>query len=118
MNERIYTLAEQADKWASEEYHRLFLENINPDKQELFNKKFAELIVKECITVIENEMPEFNCKEEFDNLINMPPEARAAFDKIDAQEAIKKQGSQAEAWARAHPDDPRAKDILKRLGKQ
>jgi len=51
MNERIRKLAKQADKWAAEEFHQLFLDNINADRQELFNKKFAELIVRECIIV-------------------------------------------------------------------
>jgi hypothetical protein len=51
MNERIRKLAKQADKWAAEEFHQLFLDNINADRQELFNKKFAELIVKECADV-------------------------------------------------------------------
>ncbi len=32
-------------------------------------RKFAELIVQECISVIEVKMPEFTCKEEYDNLI-------------------------------------------------
>jgi hypothetical protein len=32
-------------------------------------KKFAELIVRECITVIENKMPDFTCKEDYENLI-------------------------------------------------
>jgi len=31
--------------------------------------EFTQLIVKECITVIKNKMPEFTCKEEYDNLI-------------------------------------------------
>jgi len=32
-------------------------------------EKFAELIVKECIKVIETNHPEFDCKESADNLI-------------------------------------------------
>ena len=32
-------------------------------------EKFAELIIRECVTVIENKMPDFTCKEEYDNLI-------------------------------------------------
>ena len=91
MNKRIKELAEQTDKWASEEYHQLFLENINPDRQELFNKKFAELIVRECITVIENEMPEFNCKEEFDNLIRKDG-------RLDAIDEIKDHFGYDTAW--------------------
>jgi hypothetical protein len=53
MNDRIRKLAKQADKWAAEEFHQLFLDNINADRQELFNKKFAELIVKECIYTLQ-----------------------------------------------------------------
>jgi hypothetical protein len=51
MNERIKELAAQSDKWSAEEYHRLFLANEYPDRQKLFNEKFAELIVKECAEV-------------------------------------------------------------------
>ena len=49
MNERIKLLAVEADKWVADEYHLLFLNNVNPNRQELFNKKFAELIVTECL---------------------------------------------------------------------
>ena len=51
MNKRIFELAEQADKWSAEEYHQLFLANESPDRQKLFNEKFAELIVEECAEV-------------------------------------------------------------------
>ena len=51
MNERIKELAEQAEEWVAEEFHRLFLNNVNPNRQELFNKKFAELIVRECMNI-------------------------------------------------------------------
>ena len=54
MNERIKLLAEQADKWSAEEYHQLFLANESPDRQKLFNEKFAELIVRECAKTIED----------------------------------------------------------------
>ena len=57
-------------------------------------------------------------KQEFNDLVGMPSEARKAFDKIDAQHAIKEQGAAAEKWAREHPNDPQSKEILKRLGKQ
>lgn len=57
-------------------------------------------------------------RKDFDQLVGMPEEARREFGKIEGHEAIKSQGSAAEKWARAHPDDPRSKDILKRLGKQ
>jgi hypothetical protein len=52
MNERIRELAEQANKWSSEEFHRLFLNGIDVAMQELFNEKFAELIVEECADTV------------------------------------------------------------------
>lgn len=30
--------------------------------------KFAELLIQECITVVNKSMPEYDCKEEYDNL--------------------------------------------------
>ena len=57
-------------------------------------------------------------RKDFDSLVGMPEEAKREFGKIEGHEAIKNQGSEAEKWARANPDDPRSKDILKRLGKQ
>ena len=54
MNERIRELALQAGKWSAEEYHQLFLANESPDRQKLFNEKFAELIVRECAKTIED----------------------------------------------------------------
>ena len=51
MNERIRELALQAGKWSAEEYHQLFLANESPDRQKLFNEKFAELIVRECADI-------------------------------------------------------------------
>ena len=54
MNERIEKLALQADNWAGTEFHRLFLNNINPNMKELFEEKFAELIVRECLKEIKD----------------------------------------------------------------
>ena len=51
MNERIRELAEQADKWSDEEFHRLFLANETPDRQKLFKTKFAQLIIEECAQI-------------------------------------------------------------------
>ena len=51
MNERIKELAKQAESYAyehEEQWHD------GPDWQELFNEKFAELIVKECAEVADN----------------------------------------------------------------
>jgi hypothetical protein len=62
MNERIRELAKQAglNMWVNGNNEVEFSEN---------EKKFAELIVRECITVIENKMPDFTCKEDYENLI-------------------------------------------------
>jgi hypothetical protein len=51
MNERIKELSVQAEEWVSNEFHRLFLENINPDRKVLFDEKFAELIVRQCAVI-------------------------------------------------------------------
>lgn len=60
MNERILELAIQAREYAE----------TKPDiYQVAYDKKFAELIVRECIKVIETNHPEFDCKELADNLI-------------------------------------------------
>ena len=60
MNERILELAIQAREYAE----------TKPDiYQVAYDKKFAELIVRECIKVIETNHPEFDCKESADNLI-------------------------------------------------
>ena len=45
-------------------------------------ERFAELIVRECIKVIETNHPEFDCKESADNLIR-----RAG--RMDAMDEIK-----------------------------
>lgn len=63
MNERIRELAEQAG------YKPLPGFDFANSLEETYLKKFAELIVKECISVIEVKMPEFTCKEDYDNLI-------------------------------------------------
>ena len=63
MNERIRELAEQAG------YKPLPGFDFANSLEETYLKKFAELIVKECISIIEVKMPEFTCKEDYDNLI-------------------------------------------------
>ena len=62
MNERIRELIEQSMEPTG-------VEGLGGSYQELNPVKFAELIVRECIGVIEVKMPEFTCKEEYDNLI-------------------------------------------------
>ena len=68
MNERIQELAEQADKWAGTEFHRLFLNNINANMKEMFEKKFAELIVRECADIAADQSairPEYRIRKHF-----------------------------------------------------
>ncbi len=48
MNERIKDLAEQAAEYAAENAAGDW--EVGPDYQDVFNKKFAELIVKECMS--------------------------------------------------------------------
>ena len=78
MNERIRLLAEQADKWSAEEYHQLFLANESPDRQKLFNEKFAELIVKECISVMDTTAKE--ARENFTYMDNDVPTTAHQFE--------------------------------------
>lgn len=47
MNERIQELAEQAQKYASENHPGSFVK-YDPEWFALYNKKFAELIVQDC----------------------------------------------------------------------
>ena len=62
MNERIQELMSQAMVATG-------IEGLGGSYMELDPMKFAELIVRECIGVIEVKMPEFTCKEDYDNLI-------------------------------------------------
>jgi hypothetical protein len=50
MNERIKELAEQADVWVDEDM--LFYDILNPKTE-----KFAELIIKETMQVVANQLP-------------------------------------------------------------
>lgn len=51
MNERIRELAEQSEVWANQfEEHW----GDSPDTYELFKQKFAELIVRECMDIVDN----------------------------------------------------------------
>ena len=54
MNERIKELAEQAGEYAAQNATGDW--EVGPDYQDLFNKKFAELIVRECVCVILKEV--------------------------------------------------------------
>ena len=54
MNERIKALAEQAGEYAAQNATGDW--EVGPNYQDLFNKKFAELIVKECVDVIRKEV--------------------------------------------------------------
>ncbi len=60
MNERIKELAKEVaaiEGWGPEVW------------QTTFTEKLSELIVQKCISVIENKMPDFTCKEDYENLI-------------------------------------------------
>ena len=52
MNERIKALAEQAGEYAAQNATGDW--EVGPNYQDLFNKKFAELIVLECEKVVKN----------------------------------------------------------------
>jgi hypothetical protein len=50
MNERIRLLAEQAEKYADDNFKG------EPSYSEAYDTKFAELIVRECIGILETEI--------------------------------------------------------------
>ena len=58
MNERIQKLAEQAEDYATAEYEKWIptpdFSGI-PNIRKIFNKKFAELIVRECMQQVEEQ---------------------------------------------------------------
>ena len=54
MNERIKELTEQAEEYAAANATGDW--EVGPAYQDLFNEKFAELIVKECVDVIRKEV--------------------------------------------------------------
>jgi hypothetical protein len=66
MNERIRELAKQASTFAFTEYPKQTMATFNTNKsvEQLFNQKFAELIVRECVQSIERTI-ETSC--EFDS---------------------------------------------------
>jgi hypothetical protein len=61
MNERIKELAEQARNYALDEkriYERMHnTEQCMEEYREVYNKKFAELIVRETMQVVANQLP-------------------------------------------------------------
>jgi hypothetical protein len=65
MNERIKQMARQSG--ATDQNGNMATTVFCFTEMEL--DRFAELIVRECITVIENKMPDFTCKEDYENLI-------------------------------------------------
>ena len=62
MNERIQKLYDQADKFAKENKTQT-ISGPGNNYFELFHEKFAELIVKECISIVE-EQKECLCEEQ------------------------------------------------------
>jgi len=64
MNERIFKLVGQARKYAWEnETHW----SANAEREELFEQKFAELIVRECMTTVLKESKWYWDKDEFES---------------------------------------------------
>ena len=55
MNERIRELAEQAENYAAEQNDKFGV-----SYKKTYNEKFAELIVRECASVVENLSPGYN----------------------------------------------------------
>ena len=55
MNERIRQLAEQAGEYAAQNATGDW--EVGPNYQDLFNKKFAELIVRECAWIANDPAP-------------------------------------------------------------
>ncbi len=51
MNERIHKLAEQADLYARSDNSSMIFENF----QKRYTEKFVELIVRECVNIIQRE---------------------------------------------------------------
>lgn len=60
MNKLIDELAQKAEDYA---------DDTDLPWLATYTEKFAELLIKECIGAIELKMPEFTCKEEYDNLV-------------------------------------------------
>jgi hypothetical protein len=52
MNERILLLVEDAERYAGANSKETWGQQVGPAYQDLFNKKFAELIVKECVSIL------------------------------------------------------------------
>jgi len=67
MNERIRKLELKAIDYANSKVPAS--DRYNDIYYSIVCGYFAKLIVEECIGVIEVKMPEFTCKEEYDNLI-------------------------------------------------
>ena len=61
MNERIRELADQARLYAEEQYPGSFVK-YDPKWFEFYNEKFAELIVRECMTVTKD----YTCNQGWD----------------------------------------------------
>lgn len=57
MNDRIRLLAEQADDYAKSEYDKWIptpdFSGV-PNIRKIFNEKFAELIIRECASIVDN----------------------------------------------------------------
>ena len=58
MNERIQELAEQADKFADDTLQ--MVGEFHPDWHEIRDEKFAELIIRECMDLLEDYTTDVN----------------------------------------------------------
>jgi hypothetical protein len=56
MNNIVNELIEQADKWSCEEYN---YKKTGYTREQLYSQKLAELIVLECIKMVENEAAQY-----------------------------------------------------------
>lgn len=56
MNRIVNDLIEQADKWSCEEYN---YKKTGYTREQLYSQKLAELIVLECIKMVENEAAQY-----------------------------------------------------------
>ena len=66
MNKLIRELADQAGFYVAN--GKIYIPSTS-EEITTCQKKFTELIVRECVNIINKNMPEFTCKEDYENLI-------------------------------------------------
>lgn len=69
MNSQILKLAQKSGATVNQGFDgtKNFVYGITMSPEEL--EKFSQLIVQECVNIINKNMPEFTCKEDYENLI-------------------------------------------------